>query len=189
MDCSFQQVLSRTEQHTSLWSPGQMCLVMPVWVASAIDETWCLVLIPAMFGLLWEHTTTLSLTSLEILGQRVPLSEVNLVFYDLNEISQSELISRKHPYVKEKDHANDVVPYFIHCVQIDAKEEKWTTLVAALGNSEALPCSVMDAHVSLWGPPLFSQESSWLLQQFPAANPPPYLSNQKDPGRCQSWQK
>lgn len=64
----------------------------------------------------------ISLTSVEILGQCVPLSEVNLVFYDLNEICQSELISRKYPYLKEKDHANDVVPYFIHCVQRDATD-------------------------------------------------------------------
>ena len=65
----------------------------------------------------------ISLTSIRILGQQVPLNEVNLVFYDLNEICESELINRKYPYVKEKDHANDVVPYFIHCVQSDAKKQ------------------------------------------------------------------
>lgn len=68
----------------------------------------------------YEHIT---LTSLRILGQHVPLNEVNMVLYDLNEICQSELISRKYPFVKEKDHANDVVPYFIHCVQSDARKQ------------------------------------------------------------------
>lgn len=63
----------------------------------------------------------IALISLRILGQQVSLSEVNLVFFDMDEICQSELISKKYPFVKEKDHANDVVPYFIHCVQRDAR--------------------------------------------------------------------
>lgn len=66
----------------------------------------------------------ISLISLMILGRQVPLNEVNLVFFDLNEICQSELISKKFPYVKENDHANDVVPYFIHCVQRDARNRQ-----------------------------------------------------------------
>lgn len=63
------------------------------------------------------------LTSLRILGRQVPLNEVNLVFFDLDEICQSELISKKYLFVKERDHANDVVPYFIHCVQRDARNQ------------------------------------------------------------------
>lgn len=60
--------------------------------------------------------------SVRVNKEIVMLSEVNVVLYDFKEICQSELISKKFPCAKAKDHADDVVPYFVQCVQEEEKE-------------------------------------------------------------------
>lgn len=62
------------------------------------------------------------LQSVRILEKNISLSEVNLVLYDSKEICESELISQKFPFEEDKDHANDIVPYFVHHVQEDYHE-------------------------------------------------------------------
>ncbi|XP_042230880.1 phosphatidylinositol N-acetylglucosaminyltransferase subunit Q-like isoform X3 [Homarus americanus] len=78
------------------------------------------------------------LQSVTILQKNVSLSEVNLVLYDSREISESELVGKKFLYEEEKDHGNDIVPYFVHCVQRESRDhetrvsrtrESWTKLL------------------------------------------------------------
>ncbi|KAK3865781.1 hypothetical protein Pcinc_028635 [Petrolisthes cinctipes] len=68
----------------------------------------------------------IALLSVTIQDRNIPLSDVNLVIYSATEICQSELIDRKFPccYAGESDHhANDIVPYLIHCVQRDCSQQ------------------------------------------------------------------
>lgn len=73
----------------------------------------------------WVEVQTepsIMLQSVRIFEKNVSLSEVNLVLYDSKEICESELISQKFPFEESKDHANDIVPYFVHHVQEDYHE-------------------------------------------------------------------
>lgn len=70
-----------------------------------------------------ETKPHIALRSVTILDKNVPLSDINLVIFSATEICESELISNKFPCGKKSDHANDIVPYLIHCVQRDCSEK------------------------------------------------------------------
>lgn len=70
-----------------------------------------------------ETNPHIALRSVIILDKIIPLSDINLVIFNTTEICESELISNKFPCGEKSDHANDIVPYLIHCVQRDCSEK------------------------------------------------------------------
>nr|XP_045584904.1 phosphatidylinositol N-acetylglucosaminyltransferase subunit Q-like [Procambarus clarkii]XP_045584905.1 phosphatidylinositol N-acetylglucosaminyltransferase subunit Q-like [Procambarus clarkii] len=75
---------------------------------------------------LWVELQTkpyLMLRSVRIQEKNVSRSELNLVLYDAQEVCESEIVCKKFLFEKDKDHTNDIVPYFVHCVQ-EAYQER-----------------------------------------------------------------